>query len=118
MWRPASAGSVDRANVFAQALKRSSGAEISVARKHVTPVARIAAAAADTWSTVVAGSLKSTPANPFTWRSTSPGARDLGHGRRAGVPVAVESGRIAIAAETACSHCLLVTMSVTVPRAR
>ncbi len=48
MWRPANAGSVERANVFAQALKRSSGAEISVARNHVTPVARMAAAVADT----------------------------------------------------------------------
>ena len=32
MWSPARAGSVEAASVFAQALKRSSGAEISVAR--------------------------------------------------------------------------------------
>src|SRR2546422_957591 len=70
---PMLAGCFQRAITRAHVTKSSSGAVMSVGRKRVTPVRRIASAAWSSSAVPTPGRLKSTPAKPFTWRSKSPG---------------------------------------------
>ena len=50
----------------------------------MTPVANMASSARPISGSGTAGSLKSTPAKPLTWRSTKPGARSVATGDSAG----------------------------------
>jgi hypothetical protein len=70
---PAIAGWRAVRTVCAERAKASVDDVMSVGRNRVTPVFSSAATTSSTRSDVSAASPKSTPANPFTWRSTSPG---------------------------------------------